>query len=118
MTRRQRILSFVLVAIAIYIFIISIFGFLYQYTSSICYSKNDSIVGNFWDCFYFSLVSFQTIGYGDIFPFLPIAKILIFIESIFQTIFISLFSGFLIYFFIKRPKDVFTTDNYFYKKSK
>lgn len=114
MTRTNKIILFILSGILVYATIIAIFGLFYLKTNSICYSGiNPQTVTDFWDCFYFSLVSFQTIGYGDIFPALPIAKNLLFAESITSTIFVSVFSGFLVYFFFKRPNDVFSSDNCF-----
>jgi len=114
MTRTKRILLFILTGIVVYSIIIATFGLLYQKTNSICYSGiNAQTVTDFWDCFYFSLVSFQTIGYGDIFPALPVAKDLLFAESITSTLFVSVFSGFLVYFFFKRPDNVFSSDSCF-----
>jgi len=116
-TRTQRILLVILIGAVTYSVIILIFGFFYQQTNSICYAGDKpQTVTDFWDCCYFSLVSFQTIGYGDIFPALPCSKKLLFTESILQTIYLSLFSGLLVYSFIKRPNNIFTTDNYFVRK--
>ena len=112
MTRSRRIILFILLGLVVYFFIIAVFGVIFQQTHSLYYSGiHPRVVESYFDCFYFSLVSFQTIGYGDIFPSLPIAKKLIFAESIFSTIFFAIFSGFLVYFFIRRSKDVFLSEN-------
>jgi hypothetical protein len=58
---------------------------------------------------YFSIVSFHTIGFGDIHPVSQIGRQIVMIQSTISLFFNSVFSGFLVYFVIKRPQDVFTT---------
>jgi hypothetical protein len=64
---------------------------------------------NFEKAVYFSIVSFHTIGFGDIHPVTQLGRQIVMIQSTISLFFTSIFSGFLVYFVIKRPQDVFTT---------
>jgi len=64
---------------------------------------------NFEKAVYFSIVSFHTIGFGDIHPMTQLGRQIVMIQSTISLFFTSIFSGFLVYFVIKRPQDVFTT---------
>ncbi|MCX6266138.1 MAG: potassium channel family protein [Bacteroidetes bacterium] len=64
---------------------------------------------NFEKAVYFSIVSFHTIGFGDIHPITQLGRQIVMIQSTISLFFTSIFSGFLVYFVIKRPQDVFTT---------
>jgi hypothetical protein len=111
-TRTKTITAFILSAVLVYFFIILLFAFFYYELGGISYSNtNAGIVTRFSDCFYFSLVTFQTIGYGDIFPISNTAKYLIYIQSLVATLYTGIFSGFLIYFFMNRPRDIFAAEN-------
>ena len=99
-----------------------IFGFawIYYFTNSIemtpyatPYNHPGSASGsdkiNFEKAVYFSIVSFHTIGFGDIHPVTQVGRQIVMIQSAISMFFTSIFSGFLVYFVIKRPQDVFTT---------
>lgn len=64
---------------------------------------------NFEKAVYFSIVSFHTIGFGDIHPVTQLGRQIVMVQSTISLFFTSIFSGFLVYFVIKRPQDVFTT---------
>jgi hypothetical protein len=64
---------------------------------------------NFEKAVYFSIVSFHTIGFGDIHPITQFGRQVVMIQSTLSLFFTAIFSGFLVYFVIKRPQDVFTT---------
>ena len=67
----------------------------------------------FLDYFYFSAVTFTTIGYGDIVPKAGAGEVIAFIESCVELTFIPVFGGFLAYKFLQRPNDILLTDNFF-----
>lgn len=113
-----RAVCFIAISVLVYIGIISVFALWYLNTNSIYYSGQiQKPVNNFEDCFYFSLVTFQTIGYGDIYPALPIAKSILKYESITSTLFMIFFSSTLTYIFLKRTNDIFMSDNFFVRFS-
>ena len=66
---------------------------------------------NFWECLYFSCITFATIGYGDIVPNNIAGQIIVILQSMSAIIFIGLFGGYIAYQFLKRPKDIFLTDD-------
>ena len=68
-----------------------------------------SVKINFEKAVYFSIVSFHTIGFGDIHPITQTGRQIVMVQSAISMFFTSIFSGFLVYFVIKRPQDVFTT---------
>jgi hypothetical protein len=110
----HRIFNAVLKGVAIYLALTLVFGFLYFWFDSL---DIKSITGNktirFLDYFYFSAVTFTTIGYGDIIPKAGAGQIIVFIESCFELTFIPVFGGFIAYKFLQRPNDILLTDNFF-----
>jgi hypothetical protein len=110
----HRIFNAVLKGVAIYLALTLVFGFLYFWFDSLDFK---SITGNktirFMDYFYFSAVTFTTIGYGDIIPKAGAGQIIVFIESCFELTFIPVFGGFIAYKFLQRPNDILLTDNFF-----
>lgn len=113
----KRILIYLFAAFVIYIIIITFFAFIYYKTDSISTSNNfidnsnpslsDLNKLSFFDAFYFSYVSFHTIGYGDYHPKNYLGKQILLFESIVSLFFVSLFSGFLVYFLLRKPKYLF-----------
>ena len=110
----HRIFKAVLKGVSIYLVLTLVFGFLYFWFDSLDFK---SITGNktirFLDYFYFSAVTFTTIGYGDILPKAGAGEIIVFIESCFELIYIPVFGGFIAYRFLQRPNDILLTENFF-----
>ncbi|MCX6249290.1 MAG: potassium channel family protein [Bacteroidetes bacterium] len=110
--KTRQILTFILFAFCIYSFIIVVFSFIYYKTQSIGltpYAKPFTEKVDFEKSVYFSIVSFHTIGFGDIHPVSTLGRRIVMVQSVISMFFTSLFSGFLVYFIIKRPNDIFTT---------
>ena len=110
------VLVFILVSLCIYMMFIFGFAWIYYVTGSIEMTPYSKTIGygnadriNFEKAVYFSIVSFHTIGFGDIHPISQIGRQIVMIQSTISLFFTSIFSGFLVYFVIKRPQDVFTT---------
>jgi TRAP-type C4-dicarboxylate transport system permease small subunit len=111
-TKIRQILRFLLVALCIYAFIILLFGYLYWATGGIGYYKavfQQFEKPTFEKAIYFSVVSFHTIGYGDMYPVTQQGRIIMMFESFASMFYFSIFSGLLVYFIIRRPTDIFTT---------
>ncbi|MCA6392815.1 MAG: two pore domain potassium channel family protein [Cytophagales bacterium] len=107
----KRIGIVLLFGIIAYIVLTLFFAALFLMTDSITKSNSNSV--NFLDCFYFSCVTFLTIGYGDIVPKLGIGQLFVFFESVCSLAFTPLFGGFLAYRLLQRPKDLLLTENFF-----
>jgi hypothetical protein len=58
---------------------------------------------------YFSVVSFHTIGYGDIYPISATGRMILMCQSFLSMFFTAIFSGFLVYLAIRRPNDIIAT---------
>ena len=110
----HRIFNAVLKGVAIYLALTLVFGFLYFWFDSLDFK---SITGNktirFMDYFYFSAVTFTTIGYGDIIPKTGAGHLIVFIESCIELTFFPVFGGYIAYKFLQRPNDILLTDNFF-----
>jgi len=109
-----QILEFLSISIGIYAVIILTYGYLYYATGGIGYFRaiTQSFEGvTFEKAVYFSVVSFHTIGYGDMYPVTEQGRIIMMCESFTSLFYISIFSGLLVYFIIRRPNDIFTTQN-------
>ncbi len=110
--KTREVLVFILISLGIYFIFIFGFAWTYYITGSIemtHYAKPYSERINFEKAVYFSIVSFHTIGFGDIHPVTQLGRQVVMIQSTISLFFTSIFSGFLVYFVIKRPQDVFTT---------
>jgi len=110
----NRIRNTVIRGIAGYLIIVLIFGVLFYLFDSL--TINTDIPGKnltFFDYLYFSLVTFSTIGYGEIIPTGLAGKIIIVFESCIGLAYTPFFGGYLAYLFIQRPKDFFLTENIF-----
>lgn len=112
--KNDRIRNTIIKGIAGYLIIVLIFGiFFYLFD---CLEVNVSIPGgelSLFDYWYFSLVTFSTIGYGEIIPTGLAGKIIIAVESCFGLAYTPFFGGYLAYLFIQRQKDFFLTENIF-----
>jgi inward rectifier potassium channel len=110
----NRIRNTLIRGIAGYLIIVLIFGIFFYLFDSL--AVNVSVPGgklNLFDYWYFSLVTFSTIGYGEIIPTGLAGKVIIAIESCIGLAYTPFFGGYLAYLFIQRPKDFFLTDNIF-----
>ena len=118
--KTREVLIFILISLGVYFAVIFGFAWIYYITGSIemtPYSTAYSHPGtapeagriNFEKAVYFSIVSFHTIGFGDIHPYTQVGRQIVMIQSTLSLFFTAIFSGFLVYFVIKRPQDVFTT---------
>ncbi len=110
--KTRQVLVFILISLGAYLVFIFGFAWIYYYSASIemtPYAKPYTERINFEKAVYFSIVTFHTIGYGDIHPVTQYGRQIVMIQSTISLFFTSIFSGFLVYFVIKRPQDVFTT---------
>jgi hypothetical protein len=108
----NRIRNTVIRGITGYLIAVFIFGILFYLTDSLSVNTNNPVHQlRFFDYLYFSLVTFSTIGYGEIIPTQLAGKIIIVIESCIGLAYTPFFGGYLAYLFIQRPKDFFLTEN-------
>ena len=110
--KTRTIAWFLLAAVAVYVVIILIFGYLYYTTRSIGFFRATTRTMeeiDFIKALYFSVVSFHTIGYGDIYPISHQGRMILMTQSFISLFYTSIFAGLLVYFIIKRHADIFTT---------
>ena len=110
--KTREVLVFILIALGSYLFFIFVFAWIYYSSGSVemtPYGKSVTEKVNFEKAVYFSIVTFHTIGYGDIHPVTQVGRQVVMVQSTISLFFTSIFSGFLVFFVIKRPQDVFTT---------
>lgn len=110
--KTRTIIWFLLISIGIYALLILFFAWLYFSTKSIGYYKflaGEEGTIDFWRAVYFSVVSFHTIGFGDIYPITPQGRAILMIQSFFSLFYTAIFSGMLVYFIIRRHPDLFST---------
>jgi hypothetical protein len=108
----NRIRNTVIRGIAGYLIIVLIFGILFYLFDSLSVNTSTPVKElRFFDYLYFSLVTFSTIGYGEIIPTALAGKVIIVIESCIGLAYTPFFGGYLAYLFIQRPKDFFLTEN-------
>jgi len=110
--KAKTIIWFLAISICVYAFIVLVFAFLYYSTKSIGFyqpvTQNMERI-DFLQAIYFSVVSFHTIGYGDIYPVSHSGRMTLMAESFLSLFYMSVFSGMLVYFIIRRHPDIFTT---------
>ncbi len=110
--RTRQLLWFCLLALCCYALFILTFAFWYYLTDSIAlttYGKPAQEKLDFAKALYFSIVTFHTIGYGDIHPVTTLGRTIVMIQSAISIFFTAMFSGLLVYYVIKRPNDIFST---------
>jgi len=110
--KTQEILRFLLLVLVVYAVIILVFAWMYYRTQSIGFFNRPAGVMekiNFEKAVYFSVVSFHTIGYGDIYPISATGRIILMCQSFLSMFFTAIFSGFLVYLAIRRPNDIIAT---------
>ena len=100
------LLWFILIAFSLYLSILITFASLFQGTEELCFTYKNLTVTSFWDCFYFSCITFHTIGYGDIIPDGEYSKMYVEILSFISLLFVILFSGYSVHLFIKAENEV------------
>ncbi len=119
--KTQEIVKFLLITIGVYTVLIFMFAILYYETGSIGFYRPIQRVYepiDFQKAIYFSIVSFHTIGYGDIYPLTSQGRYILMSEAFSSLFFTSIFSGFLVYFVIRRRDDIFTTRNVYIRRRK
>ena len=112
---------FLLIALIAYVVIIFAFGYAYFTTRSIGFFRATTRTMEeitFLKSLYFSVVSFHTIGYGDIYPVSQQGRTILMAQSFISLFYTSIFAGLLVYFIIKRHADIFTTRNIYIRKRK
>ena len=110
--KTRQFFRFCFFAFCCYVVFILLFAWLYFVTDSIAltpYSKPFTETVDFGKALYFSIVSFHTIGFGDIHPVTNLGRTFVMIQSVISIFFTAIFSGLLVYYVIKRPNDIFST---------
>jgi len=110
--KTREFLRFCILAFCCYALFILFFAYWYYVTDSISltpYSKPVTEKPDFAQAIYFSIVSFHTIGFGDIHPVTSLGRTIVMIQSAISIFFTAMFSGLLVYYVIKRPNDIFST---------
>lgn len=110
--KTREVLKFIFFSLLCYALFIFGFAYIYYRTESIgmtSYSSPSTEKIDFWKAVYFSIVSFHTIGFGDIRPVTDQGRQIVMIQSTISLFFTAIFSGFLVYFVIRRPHDIFST---------
>jgi hypothetical protein len=90
----------------IYIIIVNIFALIYLILGGEWRSPNGDIQLNDWKVLYFSVVTFNTVGFGDYFPLDDSARCVLMFESFLFILFNILASGFIASKILRRPKDI------------
>ena len=110
--KTREILRFCFLAFCCYALFILIFAYWYFTSKSIAltpYSKPVKDTVDFSEALYFSIVTFHTIGFGDIHPITSLGRTIVMIQSAISIFFTAMFSGLLVYYVIRRPNDIFST---------
>lgn len=110
--KTREFFRFCFLAFCCYALFILFFAYWYYVTNSISltpYSNQAAQKPDFGQAIYFSIVSFHTIGFGDIHPSNSLGRTIVMIQSAISIFFTAMFSGLLVYYVIKRPNDIFST---------
>lgn len=109
---RKNTIGFVLLmGVVIYLALVLCFAVVYFKSHSIGNSTHTDESLRFMDAFYFSFVSFTTIGYGDLSPINDLGKTILFLETICSVLFNGMFPSILIYYALKRPRSIVFTSH-------
>ena len=117
--KTREFLRFCFLAFCCYALFILIFAYLYYVTDSIeltPYVNGPAEKPDFSQAIYFSIVSFHTIGFGDIHPMNNTGRTIVMIQSAISIFFTAMFSGLLVYYVIKRPNDIFSTKKLYIRR--
>ena len=117
--KTREFLRFCFLAFCCYAVFILIFAWLYFVTDSIeltPYVNETAQKPDFAQAIYFSIVSFHTIGFGDIHPINSTGRTIVMIQSAISIFFTAMFSGLLVYYVIKRPNDIFSTKKLYIRR--
>lgn len=117
--KTREFLRFCFLAFCCYALFILIFAYLYYVTDSIAltpFENQPAEKPDFSQAIYFSIVSFHTIGFGDIHPITNTGRTIVMIQSAISIFFTAMFSGLLVYYVIKRPNDIFATNKLYIRR--
>ncbi|MPW25993.1 hypothetical protein GC105_09335 [Alkalibaculum sp. M08DMB] len=89
---------------------ILVFSTIYYITNGLRFNNTSEDIITFLDCYYFSAITFFTLGFGDIIPYTNFGKTLVIIQEFFSFIILTLFSGFIIPIFFVRRDDISYSD--------
>jgi len=110
--KTKEILWFLLISLTIYALLILVFAWLYYNSKGIGFyirPTNTLEEITFWKSVYFSVVTFHTIGFGDIYPITTEGRTIMIFQSFLSLFYYAIFSGFLVYLVIHRPNDIIIT---------
>jgi len=100
-----RIISMSGIGLLLYIGLSVFWGVLHFWLGTANFA-NETGNPNFWECVYFSFVTFGTIGYGDIISQSVIGQVLIVVQSLVSLLFVGIFGGYMAFQFLKRPRNI------------
>ena len=106
----SKLLITVLKGLLIYSALTLMWGILNYKLETLKFSTGNGIP-NFWENLYFSCVTFGTIGYGDIIPKGFGGQLLTILQSMTSIIYVGIFSGYMAFQFLKRPRNILISDN-------
>ena len=109
MFRKLTLGKLVLLMLIILISIISLFAIVYDCFNVI--GDDSSFIQNY----YFSGITYLTVGYGDLYPKTDLGKLLVILEGILGLIFNALFTGSIFFIAMKPRKSLMLSDRYYFK---
>ena len=85
-----------LVGLTVYFFLVHLFfAFLYSRDAhGIANTKGDPVTLYFWDCFFFSVQTMETIGYGGLYPASPYSNVIVCVQSYWGFLQTAIIMGF------------------------
>lgn len=90
-----RIMKVVVWFLLLFVTLILIFAAIYYNNGNVILTSESNKI-TFFDCLYFSTITFLTVGYGDILPYASFSKLISSIEGYLGILYGILFSGFLL----------------------
>ncbi len=86
------IFSYLLFVLTMYLLSILLCALMYCQGGYLHYSADSTVVANFFDCLYFSVITQTTIGYGDILP-ISYGRVIASFQALYGTIYLAIFVG-------------------------